>query len=104
VHFLDYEPKWILIDGDKIAALFSLLLVRELKEAVMQNKDRCKSEFSLGVVQTAYANGASTRYLHSIGVQTAIAKTGVKYVHHKAGYDAYFSIGWMNASILILFS
>jgi phosphoacetylglucosamine mutase len=41
--------------------------------------------FSLGVVQTAYANGAATRFLREdLGVQTAMAKTGVKHLHHEA--------------------
>ena len=39
---------------------------------------------SLGVVQTAYANGAAAAFLHSKGVEVAFAKTGVKYVHHAA--------------------
>ena len=41
--------------------------------------------FSLGVVQTAYANGAATRFLReSLGVQIAMAKTGVKHLHAEA--------------------
>lgn len=39
----------------------------------------------IGVVQTAYANGASTKYIaNTLAVPTAIAKTGVKYVHAEA--------------------
>lgn len=78
--------KWILIDGDKIAALFSQLLVRDMTELFENSKNDGAGSvpFTIGVVQTAYANGASTRFLQSIGVQTSIAKTGVKYLHHKA--------------------
>jgi phosphoacetylglucosamine mutase len=36
------------------------------------------------VVQTAYANGASTRFVRSLGTPIYMAKTGVKYLHHKA--------------------
>ncbi|KAK3733804.1 hypothetical protein QZH41_009459 [Actinostola sp. cb2023] len=39
----------------------------------------------LGIVQTAYANGSSTKYAQSeLKVPVAFAKTGVKYVHHRA--------------------
>ncbi|CAM9623639.1 unnamed protein product [Choristocarpus tenellus] len=38
----------------------------------------------MAVVQTAYANGGSTSYLKSTGVHIAVAKTGVKFVHHEA--------------------
>ena len=42
----------------------------------------------MAVVQTAYANGASGRYLRELGVPVRMAKTGVKYVHHVAvAYD-----------------
>ena len=38
----------------------------------------------MAVVQTAYANGSSGRYIRSLGLPTMLAKTGVKYVHHVA--------------------
>ena len=72
-----------MIDGDKIAALISQLLVREMAELV-DLAGPAAFACTVGVVQTAYANGASTRFLQSIGVQTSMAKTGVKYLHHKA--------------------
>lgn len=44
---------------------------------------------SIGIVQTAYANGASSDYMRgALGLPTAIAKTGVKFVHAAAAaYD-----------------
>lgn len=69
---------WKLIDGDKIAALMSVMLIQELRAAGLD------AQVSLGVVQTAYANGASTNYLRQQGVAIAMAKTGVKYLHHVA--------------------
>ena len=73
------DPKsWVLLDGDKIAALLAVLLVQELRAAGLEES------LSLGVVQTAYANGASTAFLRSRGVTVAMAKTGVKYLHHVA--------------------
>jgi phosphoacetylglucosamine mutase len=38
----------------------------------------------LGVVQTAYANGASTDYLRNVMDNVLISKTGVKHVHTAA--------------------
>lgn len=43
---------------------------------------------TLGVVQTAYANGASTDYLKHLGLEVVFTPTGVKYLHEKAAeYD-----------------
>jgi len=38
----------------------------------------------LGIVQIAYANGASTRYLRELGLEVVFTPTGVKYLHEKA--------------------
>ena len=38
----------------------------------------------IGVVQTAYANGSSTRHMREMGLQVKLAKTGVKHLHHLA--------------------
>jgi phosphoacetylglucosamine mutase len=70
--------RWVLVDGDKIAALVSSFIRRELGECGWQD------QYSFGVVQTAYANGASTAYLRSRGVDITFAKTGVKYLHEQA--------------------
>lgn len=40
--------------------------------------------FTCAVVQTAYANGASSQFIRSLGMPIHLAKTGVKYLHHKA--------------------
>jgi len=74
--------EWRLLDGDKIAALFALFLCEELSTLAL------KPALSMAVVQTAYANGASGRYIGSLGVPVRLAKTGVKFVHHVAiGFD-----------------
>ena len=41
-------------------------------------------EIKLGIVQTAYANGSSTAVIKGDGIPAPYAKTGVKYLHHKA--------------------
>jgi len=46
---------------------------------------------SIGVVQTAYANGASTVFIQQeLRVPVQCAKTGVKHLHHLA---AEFDVG-----------
>jgi phosphoacetylglucosamine mutase len=76
--YLADTKQWILLDGDKIAALFSLFISQELVASGLHN------DFSLGVVQTAYANGASTIFLRNNNIAVTMAKTGVKFLHHKA--------------------
>ena len=77
-HKFKKDGSWTLYDGDKIASLASLVIATELEEAQLV------AEFSIGCVQTAYANGASTAFLRSKNIPVAFAKTGVKYLHHKA--------------------
>ncbi|KAL6745648.1 hypothetical protein V8C86DRAFT_1705972 [Haematococcus lacustris] len=70
-----------LLDGDKISALAGLL-VGELVAGLPP--PHCTTT-RVGVVQTAYANGASTRFLtHALGLEVACTKTGVKHLHHAA--------------------
>lgn len=71
-------PEWRLLDGDKIAALFASFLCEELRLVAPQ------PSLSFALVQTAYANGAAGEYIRSLGVETRLAKTGVKHVHHVA--------------------
>lgn len=73
---------WVLYDGDKIAVLFGKLLQQELEAAHMADS------YTFCVVQTAYANGASTDCLRAMKVPVVMAKTGVKFLHHVAqAYD-----------------
>ena len=75
-----------LIDGDKILSLFALFIKEQLskiEETLSPGRER-----KLGVVQTAYANGASTRFLKTVGIEVSFTPTGVKYLHEKAAqYD-----------------
>ena len=68
-----------IVDGDKIAALLAVFIVEELAAA-----QPLIGKPSLGVVQTAYANGAAAAFLAERGIKITFAKTGVKYVHHAA--------------------
>eukprot|EP00892_Ulva_mutabilis_P011143 jgi/Ulvmu1/8400/UM042_0107.1 len=67
-----------IIDGDYIAALvatFAHELIADLPTT---------DNISLGVIQTAYANGAATEALRARGVSTELALTGVKHLHEAA--------------------
>jgi phosphoacetylglucosamine mutase len=74
---------WRLLDGDKIATLYALFINTQLHEAKLED-----AKLNVGLVQTAYANGASTHYVKNVMTNSAIsiklAKTGVKFVEHEA--------------------
>ena len=87
--FFTQTPAFSLLDGDKIA----VLICDFLQEQVAQLKTTAGDSLlplKLGVVQTAYANGASTEYLKKIlgDDQVLFAKTGVKHVH-AAAHEAF---------------
>eukprot|EP01114_Cavostelium_apophysatum_P000148 TRINITY_DN1014_c0_g1_i2.p1 TRINITY_DN1014_c0_g1~~TRINITY_DN1014_c0_g1_i2.p1 ORF type:complete len:246 (+),score=107.10 TRINITY_DN1014_c0_g1_i2:1098-1835(+) len=68
-----------MLDGDKIATLAAVYIREELQ------KIQGKVDLKMGVVQTAYANGASTKYMQEVmKIDVACAPTGVKHLHHKA--------------------
>ncbi|KAF5185486.1 Phosphoacetylglucosamine mutase [Thalictrum thalictroides] len=91
-----------LVDGDKILSLFALFIKQQL--SVLNKEEDTDRPIKLGVVQTAYANGASTDYLKNLGLEVVFTPTGVKYLHEKAAeYDIgiYFEA---NGHGTILFS
>uniref|UniRef100_A0A0R0LDN9 Phosphoacetylglucosamine mutase n=1 Tax=Glycine max TaxID=3847 RepID=A0A0R0LDN9_SOYBN len=73
-----------LVDGDKILSLFALFIREQL--SFLNEKEDMKNchQVNLGVVQTAYANGASTNYLKLLRLEVNFTPTGVKYLHEKA--------------------
>jgi len=69
--------KFVLLDGDKIATLVAGFLKELCIESGVQ--------LNLGLVQTAYANGSSTKYINEkLNIPVACTPTGVKHLHHKA--------------------
>lgn len=96
-YYATAQGEFRLLDGDKIAGLVAGF-IRELVKA-----EGLKAE--VGVVQTAYANGASTEYLANVlKVPVTCTKTGVKHLHHAAlNYDVgvYFEA---NGHGTVLFS
>lgn len=84
-----------LLDGDKIASLAADYIVELVKKAGV--------ELEVGCVQTAYANGSSTKYLQQ-RVPVTCTPTGVKHLHAAAErYDVgvYFEA---NGHGTVLFS
>ncbi|CAI8589070.1 unnamed protein product [Vicia faba] len=79
-----------LVDGDKILSLFAVFIREQL--SFLNEKEDLENghKARLGIIQTAYANGASTDYLKNLGLEVNFTPTGVKYLHEKA---AEFDIG-----------
>ena len=76
---VDDESRVRLLDGDKIATLVATFLGDALSRCGL------KAKLRVGVVQTAYANGASTRYVEeTLGLETMCTPTGVKHLHPAA--------------------
>ncbi|XP_030375424.1 phosphoacetylglucosamine mutase [Scaptodrosophila lebanonensis] len=75
--FTDDSGQFHLLDGDRIATLVAGYLMDLIKS--------CEINLRLGLVQTAYANGASTDYIENeLKVPVSCVPTGVKHLHHKA--------------------
>lgn len=75
--FTDANNQFNLLDGDRIATLIAGYL--------MDLVGKCGVDVTIGLVQTAYANGASTDYIQNVlKVPVATTSTGVKHLHHKA--------------------
>ena len=79
--YFDEAGEFKMLDGDRISVLFSVYLRKLLKDAGLLDK------LKFGVVQTAYANGASTVFLKSQGIPVSMACTGVKNLHHVAAEE-----------------
>ncbi|EGT50938.1 hypothetical protein CAEBREN_15256 [Caenorhabditis brenneri] len=71
-----------LFDGDKIACLYAMYIKEQLKA---YHETRPTYNIDMGIVQTAYANGSSTRFIKdTLGLKSVIVKTGVKHLHEEA--------------------
>lgn len=62
-YYADAAGTFHLLDGDKIAGLVAGFLIQLVKDAGLN--------LQVGVVQTAYANGASTKYLEEVLVSSS---------------------------------
>lgn len=96
-YYADANKTFHLLDGDKIATLAASFIVDLVSASGISN-------FDTGVVQTAYANGSSTKYIEKLGLPVVCTPTGVKHLHHAAlAYDCgvYFEA---NGHGTVLFS
>jgi phosphoacetylglucosamine mutase len=78
-YFRKEDGQFRLLDGDKIAVLTARWINKQLLAAGYK-----EGEINMGIVQTAYANGAASAVVKADGIAAPYAKTGVKYLHHKA--------------------
>lgn len=78
-YFVDADNTFRLLDGDRIATLAALFIGDLSRSAGLGEK------LKVGVVQTAYANGASTAYIEKdLKLPVVCTPTGVKHLHHAA--------------------
>ncbi|KAI1844358.1 hypothetical protein JX265_010212 [Neoarthrinium moseri] len=70
---------FFMFDGDRIATLAASFIADLFRAAGLEG------ELRIGVVQTAYANGASTKYIEKhLQLPVVCTPTGVKHLHHAA--------------------
>ncbi|KAL1283788.1 Phosphoacetylglucosamine mutase [Trichinella pseudospiralis] len=75
--YLDSKRMFHLLDGDKIAVLMVSFVLDLMQKGDLRT--------SIGVVQTAFANGSSTRYIEDVlKIPVVITDTGVKHLHKEA--------------------
>eukprot|EP00127_Corallochytrium_limacisporum_P007162 Clim_evm35s243 gene=Clim_evmTU35s243 len=76
-YYVNDDGKFCLLDGDKIATLAATALTDLFTAIGLDTK--------IAVVQTAYANGSSTKYItQELKLQAPFTPTGVKHLHHEA--------------------
>ncbi|KAL9589723.1 MAG: hypothetical protein Q9203_001464 [Teloschistes exilis] len=78
-YFNDSDGSFRLLDGDRIATLAASFIGDLARNAGLGEK------LKVGVVQTAYANGAATAYVNQdLRLPVVCTNTGVKHLHHAA--------------------
>lgn len=78
-YFLDTDSTFNMLDGDRIATLAASFL------GDLGRQSGLAEHLSIGMVQTAYANGASTEYVErTLQLPVICTPTGVKHLHHAA--------------------
>ncbi|CAD1808058.1 Phosphoglucomutase/phosphomannomutase, alpha/beta/alpha domain I family protein [Candida parapsilosis] len=79
-YYKDSNDAFVLLDGDKISTLIALFL-----QQIFKDFDASRLKLDIGVVQTAYANGSSTKYVEDVlRLPVRCTPTGVKHLHHEA--------------------
>ncbi len=82
VYFTKKNDKCVLLDGDRLAVVYALY-IKKLLSGIEP------STYTMSIIQTAYANGNSTKYIEDVmKIKTRCTPTGVKHLHHAAkDYD-----------------
>jgi len=65
-----------IIDGDQIGTIITDFIIEQI--------NIINIETNIGYIQTAYANGNSTKYIRNQKIETKYVATGVKYLHNEA--------------------
>ncbi|KAI0482256.1 phosphoglucomutase/phosphomannomutase domain-containing protein [Xylariaceae sp. FL0804] len=78
-YWTDPDTGFFMLDGDRIATLAASFIADLARSAGLEEQLR------IGIVQTAYANGASTKYVEQrLQLPVVCTPTGVKHLHHAA--------------------
>ncbi|OAA61252.1 n-acetylglucosamine-phosphate mutase [Niveomyces insectorum RCEF 264] len=78
-YWVDPETGFFMLDGDRISSLAASFIADLVRAAGLE------ADLRIGVVQTAYANGASTAYItQHLRLPVVCTPTGVKHLHHAA--------------------
>lgn len=78
-YWTDPDTGFFMLDGDRISSLAASFISDLVRAADLEN------DLRIGVVQTAYANGASTQYItQHLRLPVVFTPTGVKHLHHAA--------------------
>ncbi|GAM88073.1 hypothetical protein ANO11243_061030 [Dothideomycetidae sp. 11243] len=78
-YYVDNDRVFHLLDGDRIATLAATFIGDLARKAGLAD------QIKIGVVQTAYANGASTSFVQkNLQLPVECTPTGVKHLHHAA--------------------
>ncbi|PHH87986.1 hypothetical protein CDD83_8148 [Cordyceps sp. RAO-2017] len=84
-YWIDPDTGFFMLDGDRISSLSASFIGDLVRAAGLED------DLRIGVVQTAYANGASTSYIEKhLRLPVVCTPTGVKHLHHAA---CQFDIG-----------
>ncbi|RDA94099.1 hypothetical protein CP533_6599 [Ophiocordyceps camponoti-saundersi (nom. inval.)] len=84
-YWIDPEMGFMMLDGDRISSLTASFIGDLVRAAGLED------DLRIGVIQTAYANGASTNYIEKhLRLPVVCTPTGVKHLHHAA---CQFDIG-----------
>ncbi|KAK0657385.1 N-acetylglucosamine-phosphate mutase-like protein [Cercophora newfieldiana] len=78
-YWTDPEKGFVMLDGDRISSLAASFITELVDRAGL------RKVLNIGVVQTAYANGGSTRFITGrLNLPVICTPTGVKHLHHVA--------------------